>query len=145
MSQCDACQSQIDDHEKRLSDVERRQDAQGSKLDAIIRDVIAVRAEGNARAAVSMQGIDRLGTQITSLAQQVSENTGAQKRQVQLQEQQLITAQTRLAQMKYWGCVFGILFAAAGALGGTLLSSQTWDDYLFGGVSFLHHRVVTIQ
>lgn len=138
-------QKQVDNHEERLADIEKWRGDISARLDNIGQELAATRAEGNARAAVSMQGIDRLGTQITSLAQQVSENTGAQKRQVQLQEQQLITAQTRLAQMKYWGCVFGILFAAAGALGGTLLSSQTWDDYLFGGVSFLHHRAATIQ
>lgn len=137
--------SQIADHEERLTAVERRQDSQGNKLDEISRDIAAVRAEGNARAITATHGMDQLRQDLQSLARQIAENTGAQKRQVQIQEQQLITAQTRLAQMKYWGCIFGILFAAAGALGGTLLSSQTWDDYLFGGVNFLHHRVVTIQ
>lgn len=138
-------QTQLDDHEERLADIEKWRGDISARLDNIGQELAATRAEGNARAAVSMQGIDRLGLQITSLGQQVSENTGAQKRQVQIQEQQLITAQTRLAQMKYWGCVFGILFAAAGALGGTLLSSQTWDDYLFGHVGFLHHRVSIMQ
>ena len=137
--------SQIADHEERLTAVERRQDSQGRKLDDISRDIAAVRAEGNARAITATHGMDQLRLDLQSLARQIAENTGAQKRQVQIQEQQLITAQTRLAQMKYWGCIFGILFAAAGALGGTLLSSQTWDDYLFGGVNFLHHRVVTMQ
>ncbi len=138
-------QTQLDDHEERLTAVERRQDSQGRKLDDISRDIAAVRAEGNARAITATHGMDQLRQDLQSLARQIAENTGAQKRQVQLQEQQLITAQTRLAQMKYWGCVFGIIFAAAGALGGTLLSSQTWDDYLFGHVGFLHHRVVAIQ
>ena len=137
--------SQIADHEERLTAVERRQDSQGRKLDDISRDIAAVRAEGNARAITATHGMDQLRLDLQSLARQIAENTGAQKRQVQIQEQQLITAQSRLAQMKYWGCIFGILFAAAGALGGTLLSSQTWDDYLFGGVNFLHHRVVTMQ
>lgn len=138
-------QTQIDNHEERLTAVEKRQDAQGSKLDEISRDIAAVRAEGNARAVTATHGMDQLRHDLQSLAMQIAENTGAQKRQVEIQEQQLITAQTRLAQMKYWGCVFGIIFAAAGALGGALLSSQTWDDYLFGHVGFLHHRVVTMQ
>ena len=138
-------QTQLDDHEERLAAVERRQDAQGSKLDEISRDIAAVRAEGNARAVTATHGMDQLRHDLQSLSMLIAENTGAQKQQVQIQEQQLITAQTRLAQMKYWGCVFGILFTAAGAIGGALLSSQTWDDYLFGHVGFLHHSVVTMR
>ena len=77
-------QSKIDDHELRLAAVERRQDAQGDKLDAISRDLSAIRAEGNARAISAAHSIDQVRGDIQNLIVQLAEHTGAQKRQTEL-------------------------------------------------------------
>ena len=72
-------QTQLDDHETRLSAVERRQDLQGSKLDEISRDIAAVRAEGNARAITATHAMDQVRADIQTLTRQIAEQTGAQK------------------------------------------------------------------
>lgn len=115
----------LDNHEERLAAVERRQDIQGSKLDGIIRDIAAVRAEGNARAVATTAGIERLGNQFVDLTRQIAEHTGAQKRQNELDE-----ARTRRWQRG------SIILGLALAVGGMLLSWQEVASYLW--VDVLH-------
>lgn len=118
-------QSQLDNHEDRLTAVERRQDAQGSKLDEISRDIAAVRAEGNARAITATHSMDQVRGDIRELTRQIAEQTGAQKRQNELD-----AARTRLWQRV--SIVLGLMFA----LGAMLLSWQEVATYLW--VDILH-------
>ena len=131
MSQCETCQAQFDDHEKRLTDVERRQDAQGSKLDAIGRDVIAVRAEGNARAAMAQASMDRLSKDLTDMTRQLAEHTGAQRKQNQL-------AEDSLRRWRKISVVIGIVATLGAAAGSTLLSDQEIASTIW--VKWLHFR-----
>lgn len=118
-------QTQLDDHEGRLATIEKRQDAQGSKLDEISRDIAAVRAEGNARAVTSTHSIDQVRADIQTLTRQIAEQTGAQKRQNELD-----AAKTRRWQRI--SIVLGVLFA----LGAMLLSWQEVASYLW--IDVLH-------
>lgn len=118
-------QTQLDNHEERLAAVEKRQDAQGSKLDEISRDIAAVRAEGNARAITATHSMDQVRGDIRELTRQIAEHTGAQKRQNELD-----AAKTRLWQRI--SIIFGLVFA----LGAMLLSWQEVASYLW--VDVLH-------
>ena len=118
-------QTQLDNHEERLTAVEKRQDAQGSKLDEISRDIAAVRAEGNARAVTATHSMDQVRGDIRELTRQIAEQTGAQKRQNELD-----AARTRRWQRV--SIVLGLLFA----LGAMMLSWQEVATYLW--VDILH-------
>lgn len=120
-------------HEVRLAAVERRQDATDRKLDGISKDLATMRAEENARTVATTAGIARLETRVFDLVTQLAKLTGAQENQNRLAEENLRRWRTR-------SVVVGIVCTIAAAAGGTILSSQTWDDYLFGNVGFLHHR-----
>ncbi|KFL87877.1 hypothetical protein AmDm5_1879 [Acetobacter malorum] len=129
----DGVHARLDDHEERIAAVERRQDVTDGKLDGISRDIAAVRAEGNARAVATTSGIERLGNQFVDLTRQLATHTGAQEERNRLAQEGLQRWRTR-------SVVVGIVCTIAAAAGGTILSSQTWDDYLFGNVGFLHHH-----
>ena len=118
-------QTQLDNHEERLTAVEKRQDAQGSKLDEISRDIAAVRAEGNARAVTATHSMDQVRGDIRELTRQIAEHTGAQKRQNELD-----AAKTRRWQRI--SIVLGVLFA----LGAMIVSWQEVASYLW--VDVLH-------
>ena len=76
----------LDDYDERLTAVEDSLDSAESTVDRISRDIIAIRAEGQARSQQQMAGLDRLGVQIQGLTVQLAEQTGAQKRQTELDE-----------------------------------------------------------
>ena len=118
-------QTQLDNHEERLTAVEKRQDAQGSKLDEISRDIAAVRAEGNARAITATHSMDQVRGDIRELTRQIAEHPGAQKRQNELD-----AAKTRRWQRI--SIVLGVMFA----LGAMILSWQEVASYLW--VDVLH-------
>ncbi|KXV76844.1 hypothetical protein AD953_05085 [Acetobacter malorum] len=120
-------------HEIRLAAVERRQDATDGKLDGISKDLATMRAEENARTVATAAGLSRLETRVFDLVTQLAKLTGAQENQNRLAEENLRRWRAR-------SVVVGIVCTIAAAAGGTILSSQTWDDYLFGNVGFLHHR-----
>lgn len=140
MTDCELCREKYDDHEHRLSEVERRQDAQGDKLDAISRDVIAVRAEGNARAATAQAGMERISSDVKELTRQLAEHTGAAQERNRIDKERLTIEQTKLARTKKYVAIVGLIVTIAGTTFATILSSQTWDDYFFSNVSFLHKR-----
>jgi len=140
MTDCPQCQHQLDDHEERILAVEKRQDAAESKLDTIGRDIIAIRAEGNARAGAASAGMDRLSTQVLALSQTVSEHIGATLERSRIDQERLTLEQIKLARIKRYATIIGIFLTLCGVVAGSILSSQTWDDYFFGGVSFLHHK-----
>lgn len=140
MTDCPHCQSQLDDHEDRIAAVEKRQDATEGKLDAIGRDIIAIRAEGNARAGVASAGMDRLSGQVLTLSQTVAKHLGATEERTRIDQERLTVEQTKLARIKRYATIIGIALTFAGVVAGSILSSQTWDDYFFGNVAFLHHK-----
>lgn len=122
-------QTQLDNHEERLTAVEKRQDAQGSKLDEISRDIAAVRAEGNARAITATHSMDQVRGDIRELTRQIAEHTGAQKRQNELD-----AAKTRRWQRI--SIVLGIFLTVLFGVGSMLLSWQEVASYLW--VDILH-------
>lgn len=118
-------QSKLDDHELRLAAVERRQDAQGDKLDAISRDLSAIRAEGNARAISAAHSIDQVRGDIQNLIVQLAEHTGAQKRQTELEA-------LKTQRWQRVSIVLGVVFA----FGAMLISWQEIASYIW--VDLLH-------
>ena len=121
----------LDDHDERLSAVEGRLDATESTVDRISRDIIAIRAEGQARATAQTEGLDRLGAQIQALTVQLAEQTGAQKRQTELGE----------ASLRRWrkiAVVIGICCTLGAAIGSTLLSDQEVASTIW--VKWLHKK-----
>lgn len=125
----DDCKERLDDHDKRLTAVERRQDAQGSKLDEIGRDIAAVRAEGNARAITATHNMDQVRGDIRELTRQIAEHTGAQKRQNELD-----AAKTRRWQRT--SIVLGVFLTVIFGVGSMLLSWQEVASYLW--VNIMH-------
>lgn len=101
-------------------------------LQSLTREVAVVRAEGQARAQATAAALDRLGGQITELTRQIASQTGAQEERNRLAQAALLSEQQRGAQA-------ATRLTLLAAIGGTLLSSQTWDDWVFGNVRFLHH------
>ena len=77
---------------------------------------------------------------LTDLTKQIAWHTGAQKRQNERKEQERREVRIRGEKFKIWGTVIGIIATLGGMVGGTLLSSQTWDDWAFGSVHFLHRH-----
>lgn len=121
----------LDDHDERLSAVEGRLDATEGAVDRISRDIIAIRAEGQARAAAQTEGLDRLGRQIQALTVQLAEQTGAQKRQTELGE----------ASLRRWrkiAVIIGICCTLGAAIGSTLLSDQEIASTIW--VKWLHKQ-----
>lgn len=140
MTDCSNCLNQIEAHEGRIAAIERRQEATESKLDAIGRDIIAIRAEGTARAEISSASMDRLSKQMSSLERSVSEHIGATKERAKIDGDRLILEQTKLTKIRRYATIIGIILTFSGVVAGSILSSQTWDDYFFGNVAFLHGR-----
>lgn len=117
----------LDAHDERLSAVEGRLDATESTVDRISRDIIAIRAEGQARATAQTEGLDRLGRQIQNLVVQLAEQTGAQKTKNQIAE----------ASLRRWRKI-GIIGGLIGALVGAALSDQEIASTIW--VKWLHKQ-----
>ena len=117
----------LDAHDERLTAVEGRLDATESTVDRISRDIIAIRAEGQARATAQTEGLDRLGRQIQSLVVQLAEQTGAQKTKNQIAE----------ASLRRWRKI-GIIGGLIGALAGAALSDQEIASTIW--VKWLHKQ-----
>lgn len=117
----------LDDHDERLSAVEGRLDATEGAVDRISRDIIAIRAEGQARATAQTEGLDRLGRQIQDLVVQLAEQTGAQKTKNQIAE----------ASLRRWRKI-GIIGGLIGALAGAVLSDQEIASTIW--VKWLHKQ-----
>ena len=121
----------LDAHDERLTAVEGRLDATEGTVDRISRDIIAIRAEGQARSAAQTAGLDRLGNQIQALTVQLAEQTGAQKRQTELGE----------ASLRRWrkiAVIIGIVCTLGAAVGSTLLSDQEVASTIW--VKWLHKK-----
>ncbi|MBO1326840.1 hypothetical protein K2X14_17240 [Acetobacter sp. TBRC 12305] len=133
----------VDGHSQEIAQINGRLDGLEKGQDGLMREVVAIRAEGQARAQAAGTAMTDLRNGLYDLTRQLAEHTGAQKRQAEIAQQALVVAQTREARIKYWGGVCAIVFCVAGAVGGTLFSSATVDDYVFGDVRWLHrHHLV---
>ncbi|BCZ75996.1 hypothetical protein CFR73_07655 [Novacetimonas maltaceti] len=130
----------LDDHGERIGSLERWRDSADGKMDGIRRELSAVRAEGQAQSAATSAAMDRQSRDIQDLTRQLAEHTGAQKERNRLDQAKLTKARIAESRWKKRAAIFGLVFAVFGALGGTLLSSQTWDDFFFANVPFLHHH-----
>ena len=125
----------LDQHDERLTAVEGRLDTTEGAVDRISRDIIAIRAEGQARAAAQTEGLDRLGRQIQGLIVQLAEQTGAQKEQTKLAEEQMrqqkASGEASLRRWKKLGIVFGLLAGLTGAaLSDQEIASTIWGKWL---------------
>lgn len=130
----------LEDHGERIGSLERWRDGVDGKLDDIRHELSAVRAEGKERSAASAAAMDRQSRDIQDLTRQLAEHTGAQKERNRLDAAKLTKARIAESRWKTRAAVLGIVFTLLATIGGTLLSSQTWDDYFFANVPFLHHH-----
>ncbi|POF63601.1 hypothetical protein CFR73_09800 [Novacetimonas maltaceti] len=130
----------LDDHGERIGSLERWRDGVDGKLDDIRHELGAVRAEGKERSAVSAAAMERQSRDIQDLTRQLAEHTGAQKERNRLEQAKLTKARIAESRWKKRAAICGLVFAVFGAVGGTLLSSQTWDDFFFANVPFLHRH-----
>lgn len=129
---------QIENHEARIVSIEQQLGSSNARIDELIRDISAVRAEGQQRAIATTHSIDKLSSKLSEMIVQLAAQTGAQTRETELRERQLIQAQTRLANWKRWIAVIGLVLTALGILMSTLLSWQEVASYIW--VNILHWR-----
>ncbi|ATU72900.1 hypothetical protein CFR78_13765 [Komagataeibacter rhaeticus] len=130
----------VDSHGRRIDNLEDDVGTLRSGQDAAMERLISIEAQGQERERNRAAEARDTRNAINGLTQQIAEQTGAQKRQNELKEAELLKAQLRGERIKYWAAVTGIVAAVGGMIGGTLLSSQTWDDFFFASVPFLHHH-----
>ena len=130
----------VDSHGRRIGDLEDDVGTLRSGQDAAMERLISIEAQGQERERNRAAEARDTRNAITGLTQQIAEQTGAQKRQNELKEDELLKARIRSERIKYWAAAIGIAAALGGMVGGTIMSSQTWDDYFFANVPFLHHH-----
>ncbi|MCI2023597.1 MAG: hypothetical protein LKJ63_03220 [Acetobacter fabarum] len=130
----------VDSHARRLDGLEDDVDTLKSGQSAMMEKLISVEAQGQERERNRAVEASDTRKALTDLTKQIAEHTGAQKRQNELKEQELRAVKIRGEKIKIWGTVIGIVATLGGMVGGTLLSSQTWDDWAFGSVHFLHRH-----
>ncbi|PYD63565.1 hypothetical protein [Gluconacetobacter entanii] len=133
----------LDDHGERIGFLERWRDSADGKIDDTRREVGAIRAEMQAQYAATSSALERQSRNMQDLTRQLAEQNGAQKERNRLEQAKLTKARIAESRWKKRAAICGLVFAVFGAVGGTILSSQTWDDYFFANVPFLHHHVGT--
>ncbi|MCW4591517.1 hypothetical protein NO263_13090 [Gluconacetobacter entanii] len=130
----------LDDHGERLGFLERWRDSADGKIDDTRREVGAIRAEMQAQYAATSSALERQSRDMRDLTRQLAEQNGAQKERNRLEAAKLTKARIAESRWKKRAAVLGIVFTLLATVGGTLLSSQTWDDFFFANVPFLHHH-----
>lgn len=128
----------VDSHSRRLDGLEDDVGTLKAGQAATLERLISIEAQGQERERSRAEEARGVRSSIDGLTKQLAEHTGAQKRQNELKEEELLKAQTKAAKVKYWASLIGVCMAILGMLGGTLFSSQTVDNWLFGRVHFLH-------
>ncbi|MCW4578889.1 hypothetical protein NO221_00445, partial [Gluconacetobacter entanii] len=103
-------------------------------------EVGAIRAEMQAQYAATSSALERQSRDMQDLTRQLAEQNGAQKERNRLEAAKLTKARIAESRWKKRAAVLGIVFTLLATVGGTLLSSQTWDDFFFANVPFLHHH-----
>ncbi|MCE2577562.1 hypothetical protein [Gluconacetobacter entanii] len=130
----------LDDHGERIGFLERWRDSADGKIDDTRREVGAIRAEMQAQYATTSSALERQSRDMQDLTRQLAEQNGAQKERNRLEAAKLTKARIAESRWKKRAAVLGIVFTLLATVGGTLLSSQTWDDFFFANVPFLHHH-----
>ncbi|MBY4641698.1 hypothetical protein K6L44_17270 [Gluconacetobacter entanii] len=130
----------LDDHGERIGFLERWRDSADGKIDDTRREVGAIRAEMQAQYAATSSALERQSRDMQDLTRQLAEQNGAQKERNRLEAAKLTKARIAESRWKKRAAVLGIVFTLLATVGGTLLSSQTWDDFFFANVPFLHHH-----
>ncbi|AKR49710.1 hypothetical protein [Acetobacter pasteurianus] len=141
-------------HGRRLDGLEDDVDTLKSGQRSMMDRLISIEAQGQERERNRAQESAQNRAAITALSQQLAAQNGAQQERNRIEQQKLLQAQTdaaraqkseadanaAAAKIKYWIAIAGFLVGVITAVGGMLLSSQTWDDYAFGNVQFLHRK-----
>ena len=130
----------LDDHGERIGFLERWRDSADGKIDDTRREVGAIRAEMQAQYAATSSALERQSRDMQDLTRQLAEQNGAQKERNRLEAAKLTKARIAESRWKKRAAVLGIVFTLLATVGGTLLASQTGDDYFFANVPFLHHH-----
>lgn len=146
-------------HGRRLDGLEDDVDTLKSGQRSMMDRLISIEAQGQERERNRAQESSQNRAAITALSQQLAAQNGAQQERNRIEQQKLLQAQTdaaraqkseadanaAAAKIKYWIVIASFLVGVITAVGGMLLSSQTWDDYAFGNVHFLHRKHLPTQ
>ncbi|AKR49420.1 hypothetical protein DB34_11300 [Acetobacter pasteurianus] len=146
-------------HGRRLDEVEDDLGSLKSGQSSMLERLISIEAQGQERERNWAQESAQNRAALTVFSQQLAAQNGAQQERNRIEQQKLLQAQTdaaraqkseadanaAAAKIKYWTAIAGFLVGVLAAVGATLLSSQTWDDYAFGNVQFLHRKHAPAQ
>lgn len=141
-------------HGRRLDVVEDDLGSLKSGQSSMLERLISIEAQGQERERNWAQESAQNRAALTTFSQQIAAQNGAQQERNRIEQQKLLQAQTdaaraqkseadanaAAAKLKYWIAIAGFLVGVIAAVGGMLLSSQTWDDWAFGNVHFLHRK-----
>lgn len=125
MTPCDNCTVKLAEHERRLATVERRQQAQSEKLDKIDEKITTLSVENSMRSSANERSMEALRGDVRTLGLQIAEQTGAQKRQSEIE----------VAKTRRWQRIAVVISIVTG-LGAMALSWQEVASYIW--VDMLH-------
>ncbi|MFT9025899.1 hypothetical protein [Acetobacter indonesiensis] len=136
----------VDGHTQQIENIHCRLDGLEKGQDGLMREVVALRAEGQARASATTSGFDRLGTQVFDLTRQLAAHTGAQEERNRIEQEKLQAARKKkieaeenaarsAARTQIWQRAL-LLVSAIAAIGGMLFSSEHFDTAFWGHVHF---------
>lgn len=118
-------------HSLEITDIKGRLGNLEEGQHGLMREVVAVRAEGNARQQATNAGMDRIGIQIADLTRQLAAHTGAQQEQNRL-------AEANLRRWRLRAVIIGLMCTVGAAICSTLLSDQEVASTIW--VKWLHWR-----
>ena len=121
----------VDSHARRLDGLEDDVDTLKSGQSAMMEKLISVEAQGQERERNRAAQAQDMRNTLSSLTQQLAEQTGAQKRQNQL-------AEDSLHRWKKFAVITGLLCTVGAAVGSTILSDQEVASTIW--VHWLHLR-----
>ncbi|GAA3686215.1 MULTISPECIES: hypothetical protein [Acetobacter] len=121
----------VDSHARRLDGLEDDVDTLKSGQSAMMERLISIEAQGQERERNRAAQAQDMRNALTSLTQQLAEQTGAQKRQNQL-------AEDSLHRWRKLAVIAGLLCTVGAAVGSTLLSDQEVASTIW--VHWLHLR-----
>jgi hypothetical protein len=121
----------VDSHARRLDGLEDDVDTLKSGQSAMMERLISIEAQGQERERNRAAQAQDMRNALTSLTQQLAEQTGAQKRQNQL-------AEDSLHRWRKLAIIAGLLCTVSAAVGSTLLSDQEVASTIW--VHWLHLR-----
>lgn len=139
----------VDGHTEDIKIIHGRLDGLEKGQDGLMREVVALRAEGQARASATNSGFDRIGAQVFDLTRQLAAHTGAQEERNRIEQEKLLIAKKKKTEAEasaarsaertqIWQRVLLVVGALA-AVGGMLFSSQHFDTAFWGHIN-MHPR-----